>query len=102
VYHSPTGFETGYAGRGPADLALSILADHFDAAPEQIAHVTKSGFGGNCLNAEKAVLYHQCVKFRFVAPSDRALKPGEQYTITSREIEAYLAEILRRRDPEVA
>ena len=26
--HSPTGFEWGYAGSGPADLALSILADY--------------------------------------------------------------------------
>jgi Family of unknown function (DUF6166) len=27
--HSPTGFEWGYAGSGPAQLALAILADHF-------------------------------------------------------------------------
>lgn len=27
VYHSPTGFEWGYPGSGPADLALNILAD---------------------------------------------------------------------------
>ena len=26
VHHSPTGFEAGYGGSGPADLALSILA----------------------------------------------------------------------------
>jgi hypothetical protein len=26
VYHSPTGFEFGYGGSGPADLALNILA----------------------------------------------------------------------------
>lgn len=26
--HSPTGFEWGYAGSGPAQLALAILADH--------------------------------------------------------------------------
>ncbi len=26
--HSPTGFEWGYAGSGPADLALSILVDY--------------------------------------------------------------------------
>lgn len=29
VYHSPTGFEWGYSGSGPADLALSILVDYF-------------------------------------------------------------------------
>lgn len=27
VHHSPTGFEWGYGGSGPADLARSILAD---------------------------------------------------------------------------
>jgi len=27
VRHSPTGFEWGYGGSGPADLALSILVD---------------------------------------------------------------------------
>lgn len=28
--HSPTGFEWGYSGSGPAQLALAILADHCD------------------------------------------------------------------------
>lgn len=28
VRHSPTGFEWGYAGSGPADLARSIAGDH--------------------------------------------------------------------------
>jgi hypothetical protein len=27
--HSPTGFEWGYCGSGPAQLALALLADHF-------------------------------------------------------------------------
>jgi hypothetical protein len=27
--HSPTGFEWGYEGSGPAQLALAILADHY-------------------------------------------------------------------------
>lgn len=26
--HSPTGFEWGYAGSGPAQVALALLADH--------------------------------------------------------------------------
>lgn len=28
--HSPTGFEWGYGGSGPSDLALSILAHHLE------------------------------------------------------------------------
>ncbi len=30
VYHSPTGFEWGYSGSGPADLALNILSCFID------------------------------------------------------------------------
>ena len=33
VYHSPTGFEWGYLGSGPADLARSILWDHLGKEP---------------------------------------------------------------------
>lgn len=28
--HSPTGFDWGYCGSGPAQLALAILADHLE------------------------------------------------------------------------
>ena len=31
--HSPDGFEWGYMGSGPADLALAILCDYFGEAP---------------------------------------------------------------------
>jgi len=33
IRHSPTGFEWGYAGSGPADLALSILWDYLGEEP---------------------------------------------------------------------
>lgn len=36
ILHSPTGFEWGYAGSGPADLAYSILWDFLGCEPEQI------------------------------------------------------------------
>jgi len=36
VHHSPTGFEWGYSGSGPADLAIAILAD---AAPELLTQM---------------------------------------------------------------
>lgn len=35
VRHSPTGFEWGYAGSGPADLSRSLLAHHLN---DQIPH----------------------------------------------------------------
>jgi len=42
--HSPTGFEWGYGGSGPADLALSLLADYLgDAvAAEELKGAFKS------------------------------------------------------------
>jgi hypothetical protein len=50
--HSPTGFEWGYGGSGPAQLALAILAHHF--AGEE---------GGD----QKAVDLHQRFKWDIVA-----------------------------------
>jgi hypothetical protein len=50
--HSPTGFEFGYGGSGPAQLALAILAD--------------------CCGDELAVTYHQPFKWAVIArfPAD--------------------------------
>jgi hypothetical protein len=36
--HSPTGFEWGYGGSGPADLALNILARYVDTATAHQFH----------------------------------------------------------------
>ena len=35
VKHSPTGFGWGYGGSGPADLALSLLADALGERPSE-------------------------------------------------------------------
>lgn len=63
THHSPTGFEFGYGGSGPADLALNIV--------EMILHrmgydgpMTKC-WGGECY--EKAYELHQSFKRQFVA-----------------------------------
>lgn len=34
--HSPTGFDWGYCGSGPAQLALAILAHHCDSDEEAL------------------------------------------------------------------
>lgn len=36
VHHSPSGFEWGYGGSGPSDLALSILCDYFEEDPSEV------------------------------------------------------------------
>lgn len=61
--HSPDGFEFGYAGSGPADLALSILADYFGEKP------TKEQLRAGWLHETpcKCVLLHQAFKSAFIA-----------------------------------
>jgi hypothetical protein len=68
VRHSPTGFNWGYGGSGPADLALSILTDVF---------------GGRFELAD--VFYFQ-FKIDFVAGW------GNKWTITTEEIDSWLRE----------
>ncbi len=58
--HSPDGFNWGYGGSGPADTALSILA--------------------NCLKMEQANVLYQSFKSEFVAAW------GDEFTITEKEI----------------
>src|SRR3954447_19020797 len=61
--HSPTGFEWGYGGSGPAQLALALLADHLG-------------------NEEEAVVLHQEFKRAVVAQL-----PHRGWTLTSDQIE---------------
>src|SRR5258706_15369756 len=61
--HSPTGFEWGYHGSGPAQLALALLADHLG-------------------NDQEAVRLHQDFKRAVVAGLDR-----RHWTLTSDQIQ---------------
>ena len=63
--HSPTGFEWGYGGSGPAQLALAILADH-------------------CGNDEDALNYYQRFKWKVIA-----VLPG-RWTLTAEGIDRVL------------
>jgi hypothetical protein len=36
--HSPTGFEFGYGGSGPSQLALAILLDHLGQPPSPVVY----------------------------------------------------------------
>ncbi len=67
--HSPTGFEWGYGGSGPAQLALAILADH-------------------CGNDEQALNFYQRFKWAVVAEL-----PGRGWTLTSQEIDQMLQKL---------
>ena len=64
--HSPTGFEWGYGGSGPAQLALALLADHF-------------------ADKEQALRLYQSFKFAVVVKL-----PKKGWTLTSDQIRQVL------------
>src|SRR5258706_13026318 len=72
--HSPTGFEWGYPGSGPAQLALAVIADHLRDDAE-------------------AVRLHQEFKRAVVANLDY-----DRWTLTSDEIERAI-QALKAGDP---
>ena len=67
--HSPTGFEWGYGGSGPAQLALAILADHLR-------------------DDEQALNFYQRFKWAVIAEL-----PGRGWTLTSDDIDQAIAGI---------
>lgn len=64
--HSVTGFEFGYGGSGPAQLALAILLDHFS-----------DGIDPRALALE----HYQDFKCAFISKQE-----ANEFTITQREI----------------
>lgn len=73
--HSPTGFEYGYGGSGPAQLALALLADALG-------------------DDERAVRLHQQFKWRYVATRPRWdpwSMTDEQVRLAADEIEHHEA-----------
>jgi hypothetical protein len=92
VLHSPTGFETGYAGSGPADLAASILADVYGVNPARLKSVWERGWGlgEGPAGASKVLRLHQLFKQDFISP--RKLEPGQSYEISGDDIVKWIAE----------
>jgi hypothetical protein len=74
--HSPTGFSWGFAGSGPAQMALALCADALD-------------------DDERARRVYQRFKFRVVA----RWKMGEPWTITQADIVKAVEAIERERNP---
>jgi hypothetical protein len=67
--HSPTGFDWGYNGSGPAQLALAILADHLN-------------------DDQQALNLYQRFKWAVIAGL-----PHRRWLLTSREIDEALKRI---------
>jgi Family of unknown function (DUF6166) len=68
--HSPTGFDWGYGGSGPAQLALALLADALG-------------------DDDRAIRLHQDFKFKVVA----CWPEGERWWITAEQIAAVVKAI---------
>jgi hypothetical protein len=75
--HSPTGMNWGYAGSGPADTALSILAHHFGETP-----IYTDLLRGLC----KSVHLYQRFKEEIIAQFPMTL----DFQLTSLEIDTWL------------
>ena len=70
--HSPTGFEWGYCGSGPAQLALAILADH-------------------CQDDERALNFYQRYKWAVIAEL-----PHREWILTTEDIDRKLQSLVER------
>lgn len=73
--HSPKGFEWGYGGSGPAQLALAICADHTG-------------------NDEFAKTIYQDFKWRVIGPINT-----DAWELTSEEVQKHIDEILAGKKP---
>lgn len=81
IWHSPTGFEWGYGGSGPADLALNILQEALrrKGYVGEIEHLGRSWAYG------RAVSLHQAFKWEVVCRI-----PHEGGTIYWEDIDKWL------------
>ena len=68
--HSPTGFQWGYGGSGPAQLALALLADHLN-------------------DDAQAQRFYQLFKWKVISQ----LEMDKGWTLSSEEIHTALARI---------
>jgi len=82
--HSPDGFEVGYEGSGPADLALAILVDYFGERPPRDGY--KSPRFSRWAEQSRAWQLHQPFKRAFIA------KLGDKWTLYSMQIQTWLKE----------
>lgn len=83
IVHSPTGFEVGYGGSGPADLALSVLADYFGESQSRAEREQLKARG-----CALAWTHHQ--QFKRDVISGIHLDPGQCHVITSESLAAWL------------
>jgi len=82
VHHSPDGFEFGYGGSGPADLALNVCQWHLNSMSYQGEKI--ECFDGTCWSL--AWVLHQEFKRAFIENA-----PRQGITISMAEIKHWFA-----------
>jgi hypothetical protein len=90
--HSKDGFEWGYGGSGPADLALAILAHHLGEGERQVLGYWKRPIVGYRGKGSQAVDLHQDFKCRTVVSW-----PQDGVTFTSEVIQEVIDTLLAER-----
>jgi hypothetical protein len=65
IHHSPTGWEIGYSGSGPADLALNAMAALFPASDHRRVKCHRG------VVSRRAWLLHQPFKLHYLAHASR-------------------------------
>jgi hypothetical protein len=68
VHYAPTGFDWGFGGSGPADLALNLLARFLPLAPEATGVVLRDGSSVS----EAAWALHQAFKYDLLVTLPRS------------------------------
>ena len=82
VHHSPGGYEWGYGGSGPSDLALSILCDFLEEDPQAVRESTRSLFA----RPTRSFPLHL-----YLVRSHICRLPRWRWTLTGAELTAWLA-----------
>lgn len=99
VNHSPTGFNWGYGGAGPAQLALALLADYLATRPDEIIRIAEKFDDGDVdprrfsLADRLAARLHQDFKWEVTA----RLPDDADWTLTDDQISRVLAALCARR-----
>lgn len=90
-FHSPSGFEWGHQGSGPADLALAILIDYLREHPPRKGWLAGEKFARWSADSQ-AFKHHQYFKRAFIATF------GDEWKLSGMQIDAWLNDRKENKD----
>ncbi len=90
-FHSPAGFNWGYEGSGPADLALAILVDYLRESPPRKGWLAGEPFARWSVHSQ-AFKHHQYFKRDFIATF------ADEWELYGMQIDTWLKEQREKND----